>query len=284
MHSAKNRLHNRTFSKSLVFSRPPRLALPLPFPLSFPSGPFEYPDVFISFDFISVQALFSCEENRRILQHVVDKAFDSTSTMSNDGKWMVLDREMNRDRQEIRDAYNKPDVKKIEDDEDVHHDVDDLVLVANQQSTGLIEVQTVEHDQYLHEIQYADLDGHLCNVNEFQHHQLMNSPQILDDMSHLDQQVYVVGGKRQLDPIDDYNNHKLEELQAHITEELNLRREEHKKKMELYTMHLQQGQEIHKERIKLLKAKLRKLQDEVHHIDYVICNRNLKRKFKSGPI
>ncbi|OXU28473.1 hypothetical protein TSAR_013353 [Trichomalopsis sarcophagae] len=284
MHSEKNRLQNRTFSKSLVFS--PTAAFP-PTPVS----------SFISFWTFRVSGrvyllrLYLCTsifvlvrgKEAHILLHVVDKAFANTSTMSDDEKWMELGREMNRDRQEIRDAYDKPDVKKIEDDEHVHHDLDDLVLVANQESTGLIEVQTVEHDQYLDEIQYADLDGQLCNVDEFQH-QLMNNPQILDDMSHLDQQVYVVGEKRQLDSIDDYDKHKLEELQAHITEELNLRREEHKKKMEVYTMHLQQGQEIHKERMKLLKAKLRKLQDEVHHIDYVICNRNLKRKFKSGPI
>lgn len=79
--------------------------------------------------------VFSCEEKRRILLHVVDKALEGSSTMtSDDEKWKELGREMNRDWQEIRDAYyqwrvedNKPDVKKIENDEHVH---DELAIGA----------------------------------------------------------------------------------------------------------------------------------------------------------
>lgn len=122
----------------------------------------------------------------------------------------------------------------------------------------------------------------MYNVIEFEQ-QLINNPQILDDMSYLDQQTFLVGGKRQRD-LTDFNSHIIEKYEEQTNEELNLRREEHNTKMEIYKMHLEQGREIHKERMKLLKAKLRKLQDEIHHIDHVICNRNLKRKFKSGPI
>lgn len=62
-----------------------------------------------------------------------------------------------------------------------------------------------------------------------------------------------------------------------------MKREEHKKVMEIYEKHLQYGEELHTECMKLLKTKLQSAKRQLHDVDDVIFKKNLKR-FKSGPI
>ncbi|XP_058803568.1 uncharacterized protein LOC131671285 isoform X3 [Phymastichus coffea] len=67
-------------------------------------------------------------------------------------------------------------------------------------------------------------------------------------------------------------------------QELEFKRQEHEEKMMVYRQQLIQGAEVHKERMKLLRAKLRAIEEKVDYIDSTICNRNLKKKFKNGSI
>jgi hypothetical protein len=54
--------------------------------------------------------------------------------------------------------------------------------------------------------------------------------------------------------------------------------------MKLYKMQLEFAAEVHQEKMKILKTKLHVTEEQMYHIDHVICNKKLKRKFKSGPI
>lgn len=68
-------------------------------------------------------------------------------------------------------------------------------------------------------------------------------------------------------------------------EELELKKEEHLKKIMIYKQQLLYGEELHKERMKILKAKLRAIEENIGNIDGMICHKNLRhKKFKSGPI
>ena len=90
-------------------------------------------------------------------------------------------------------------------------------------------------------------------------------------------------GKRKLD-LNDFDFKLLRTFEAQSREELELKREEHEQKMKIYQMQLKNCNEIHKEKMKILKTKLVEVQQKVHHIDHVICNKKLNRRFKSGPI
>lgn len=67
-------------------------------------------------------------------------------------------------------------------------------------------------------------------------------------------------------------------------EELEMKRKEHEKKMNFYSLQIKNCAEIHKEKMKIYLSKYHSQISKIHDIDEAICNKSLTKKHRSGPV
>ncbi|XP_014228427.1 uncharacterized protein LOC106653489 [Trichogramma pretiosum] len=231
---------------------------------------------------ITSTPLFSNEEKRRVLLYALKhKLQDADDEGGAEDKWMSLGDEMKRDWMEIRDAYRH---WKIEDSLEVNDTFDFGTVLTDNEPRNLNEGELCEQTyQIMEEWQIEN------GILECHDELLLMLPE-----NQIDSYVPVTNGgessksvenskKRPL-KYEDFNQEYLDILSNQSLEELELKRKESENKILYYQELLKCGKEEHAEKMRILKAKRYLLLQKVQDIDTAISQKNLKRRYKSGPI
>ncbi|XP_058803566.1 uncharacterized protein LOC131671285 isoform X2 [Phymastichus coffea] len=228
-------------------------------------------------------------------QFVTQNSLDAFST-ENEEKWQELGNVMNRNWEDIRKMYKNWKIQndKSESANELKNNdqrecqnldfvIDELLSTSESEMMNQyvnIDGQWIKTDQ-LHYIFEATLPiQSINNIND-------SSVQSLSEKfsSSLQSNIQSSSEKRPIDVLRlEANSDFVKIFEKQSLQELEFKRQEHEEKMMVYRQQLIQGAEVHKERMKLLRAKLRAIEEKVDYIDSTICNRNLKKKFKNGSI
>ncbi|XP_058803565.1 uncharacterized protein LOC131671285 isoform X1 [Phymastichus coffea] len=240
-------------------------------------------------------SVYSIEDKIFIEQFVTQNSLDAFST-ENEEKWQELGNVMNRNWEDIRKMYKNWKIQndKSESANELKNNdqrecqnldfvIDELLSTSESEMMNQyvnIDGQWIKTDQ-LHYIFEATLPiQSINNIND-------SSVQSLSEKfsSSLQSNIQSSSEKRPIDVLRlEANSDFVKIFEKQSLQELEFKRQEHEEKMMVYRQQLIQGAEVHKERMKLLRAKLRAIEEKVDYIDSTICNRNLKKKFKNGSI
>ncbi|KAJ8669588.1 hypothetical protein QAD02_000847 [Eretmocerus hayati] len=224
--------------------------------------------------------------------------------LNSDEVWETLGEELGRNPQEVREAFEvwsraqpstssvvidsdflasltDPDSFKEEQESasepaasesDVLAEADRIILQAQVQAGLSSEVGD-------HQPQLLDVHRPLSELNTSEYNTRELAYEFFEGSSN-DQFTNLIT-KRQRET-EKFHEEALDSFRNQSIQELELKRIEHEKKMELYDKQLRNGEEVHREKMKILKNKLEFTERQLRHIENVISDRNHRKRLRTS--